>query len=94
VVKLPVNYNELSQPHRRLVRETYVKLQDNTCYHCGGSFQIGPTTEMLKKSINLKLFPTGFLKYPIHLHHSHDTGLTIGAVHARCNAILWQYHGE
>jgi hypothetical protein len=28
------------------------------------------------------------------LHHCHQTGLTIGAVHAKCNAVLWQYHGE
>jgi hypothetical protein len=55
-----------------------------------------PTKEMQQKSINFSLFPggIGFLKYPIHLHHDHNTGMTIGAVHARCNAILWQYHGE
>ena len=32
--------------------------------------------------------------HPIHLHHDHDTDLTIGAVHAYCNAILWEYHNE
>lgn len=32
--------------------------------------------------------------YPVHLHHDHKTGLTIGAVHAKCNAVLWQYYGE
>jgi hypothetical protein len=40
------------------------------------------------------LFPELFLKYPVHLHHSHVTGLTIGAVHAYCNAVLWVYHDE
>jgi hypothetical protein len=34
------------------------------------------------------------LEDSVHLHHSHETGMTIGAVHARCNAVLWQYHGE
>jgi hypothetical protein len=34
------------------------------------------------------------LKSPIHLQHDHDTGLTEGAVHAYCNAVLWQYEGR
>jgi hypothetical protein len=42
----------------------------------------------------LSLFPKNFLKWPVHLHHSHDTGMTIGAVHSYCNAVLWQYHNE
>jgi len=50
----------------------------------------GFTALLIKKS----LFPRGFFGYPIHLHHSHDTGMTIGAVHAHCNAVLWQYEGE
>jgi hypothetical protein len=44
--------------------------------------------------VDLKLFPRGFLSNPVHLHHCHTTGLTIGAVHSRCNAILWQHHGQ
>ena len=41
-----------------------------------------------------RLFPESFFKYPVHLHHSHDTGKTIGAVHAYCNAVLWEYYGQ
>jgi len=48
----------------------------------------------LEKRIDWDLFPPGFLKNPVHLHHNHDTGMTIGAVHAYCNAVLWQYYGE
>ncbi|AGI61771.1 hypothetical protein VCO139_0016 [Vibrio phage VCO139] len=42
----------------------------------------------------MKLFPKNMFQYPIHLHHDHNTGMTIGAVHARCNAVLWEYYGE
>jgi hypothetical protein len=34
------------------------------------------------------------LLHPVHLQHSHVTGLTEGAVHAFCNAVLWQYEGR
>lgn len=93
-MKLPVNYNELTPLERRQVREMYCKLQDWKCNHCGNLLMAGPTKTMQETPIDLDLFPMGFLKHPIHLHHDHNTGLTIGAVHARCNAVLWQYHGE
>ena len=48
----------------------------------------------MEKWIDEELVPENFFKYPVHLHHSHYTGMTIGAVHANCNAVLWQYHGE
>ena len=40
------------------------------------------------------LFPAFFLSHPIHLQHNHETNMTEGAVHARCNAVLWQYEGR
>jgi hypothetical protein len=46
------------------------------------------------KPINWKLFPENFLMYPVHLQHDHNTNLTEGAVHAYCNAVLWQYEGR
>jgi len=30
----------------------------------------------------------------MHLHHNHETDMTEGAVHAYCNAVLWQYEGK
>ncbi len=36
-------------------------------------------------------FPKGMLDHPIHLHHDHNTGLTIGAIHAYCNVISFVY---
>jgi hypothetical protein len=95
-MKLPANYNNLTTIQRREVRKLYSEMQNWKCHHCGSHLMKEPTKEMQQKSINFSLFPggTGFLKYPIHLHHDHNTGMTIGAVHARCNAILWQYYGE
>jgi hypothetical protein len=95
-MKLPTNYNNLTTIQRREVRKLYSEMQNWKCQHCGSHLMKEPTKEMQQKAINFSLFPggIGFLKYPIHLHHDHNTGMTIGAVHARCNAILWQYHGE
>jgi len=78
---------------RRTVREEYIKLQDERCYHCGADLDGNPY-DPDDRTINKALFPEGFFKYPVHLHHNHDTGMTIGAVHAYCNAILWQFYGE
>ena len=46
------------------------------------------------QKINWKLFPPNFLKAPIHLQHDHKTGMTEGAVHNYCNAVMWQYEGR
>jgi hypothetical protein len=93
-MKLPIDYRTATWQERKKAREQYVKLQENKCYYCGGVLSETPPEKIKSKKINWKLFPPNFLKYPIHLHHSHDTGKTIGAVHALCNAVLWQYEGE
>lgn len=91
---LPISYSKLTQPQRRLVREQYRKTQNDLCAHCKSALTGEPPPEIRSKKINLSLFPPNFLHHPIHLHHHHDTDMTIGAVHAFCNAVLWQYHGE
>lgn len=88
---LPVNYEDLSQSERRVVRLQYIVEQSGICAHCGLPLSKEPPKT---KEINLKLFPDTMLEYPVHLHHNHNTGMTIGAVHAYCNAVLWQYHGK
>jgi hypothetical protein len=93
-MELPVNYTRLAARQRRLVREEYIKVQGGNCCHCGNPLDGEPSKEILDKEIDLDLFPINFLMFPIHLHHNHETGMTIGAVHARCNAVLWQYYGE
>ena len=88
---LPTDYTKLTTKQRKIVREQYILNQKGLCKHCGKPLHINPITTHI---INKNLFPIGFFKNPIHLHHNHKTGMTIGAVHAKCNAIAWQYFGE
>lgn len=93
-MKLPVNYNELDPLMRREVREEYIRRQQGKCPFCRAPLVGLPATWVYEKPITPSLFPKGFFTYPVHLHHSHETGMTLGAVHALCNAVLWQHHGE
>ena len=93
-MNLPVNYNELSVRERRTVREEYVRLQNGLCVYCGELLSGSPRKDIAKKEITEELFPPSMFKYPVHLHHNHETGMTIGAVHCYCNAVAWEYDGE
>ncbi len=93
-MNLPVNYNAIHWRKRKLVREEYIKHQKGKCYYCGQSLKEKPCSCIQCLPINKNLFPNNFFNYPIHLHHDHDTGMTVGAVHNYCNAVLWQYHGK
>ena len=92
--KLPVMYRELHWRDRREVRNQYVREQERKCFHCGCSLDEEPPAHITNKPIKWKLFPENFLKYPVHLQHCHKTGLTEGAVHSYCNAVMWQYEGR
>ena len=94
LIALPVRYDELDFSERRKVREEYVKVQEGRCMYCNGDLSLEPPSSIKQKKINWRLFPSNFLKYPVHLQHCHKSGLTEGAVHAYCNAVLWQYHGK
>ena len=93
VGRLPALYEDVTPAERKEARREYILLQEGCCWHCGGNLD-GPTIPWEVKPVNKKLFPEGFFDWPIHLHHDHKTGLTIGAVHALCNAILWEHHGQ
>lgn len=92
--RLPVQYKELDWKQRKEVREQYVFQQEGCCYYCSSPLTSQPPKRIKDKRLNMRLFPKDFLKYPIHLHHCHVTGMTIGAVHSYCNGVLWQYEGE
>ena len=91
---LPVNYDKLHWKERASVRQQYITEQSGRCKHCGGLLSEEPPAHIKAYKIKWDLFPKHFLKYPVHLHHCHASGMTIGAVHSLCNAVLWQYHGE
>ena len=88
----PVNYNKLNSKQKKEVREQYITDQNNKCYYCKEDLHRNPPQKILVMNINWRLFPPGFLKNKIHLQHNHTTGMTEGAVHAYCNAVMWQYH--
>ncbi len=92
--KLPVLYSKMDWKDRRAVREQYIEEQNRTCFWCKESLDADPPKHIKDTKINWKLFPPNFLRHPIHLQHDHGTDLTEGAVHARCNAVMWQYHGR
>lgn len=87
----PVIYYELTPAERKSIREQYIKHQNNLCFYCNSALTEEPPNEILSKPIEWEYFPPGFLDHPIHLQHDHFTGLTEGAVHAYCNAVMWQY---
>jgi hypothetical protein len=88
------NYERLTLAERRTLREAYVTQQDGKCWYCKQPLTENPAKRVDKAVIRWGLFPMGFQNHPVHLHHSHVTGLTIGAVHMKCNAYLWQEEGE
>jgi len=92
--ELPVNYYDLNWKERRIVREQYINEQNGKCMYCGQELSSEPPEKIKEKEIDWDLFPKNFLKYPVHLQHNHDTGMTEGAVHALCNAVMWQYEGK
>lgn len=91
---LPVDYDLLSWQEKREVREQYIREQQNMCFYCGERLDQEAPEYIKEKHIFWDLFPPNFLKYPVHLQHNHDTGMTEGAVHNYCNAVMWQYEGR
>lgn len=90
----PVNYDKLTPPERRTLRNQYIKEQNGKCYYCSCNLEDEPSLEVRNRKVFWDLFPPNFLKYRVHLQHSHSTGMTEGAVHALCNAVMWQYEGR
>lgn len=92
--KLPINYTKLNRNERRLVRLQYIEEQKGLCFYCKCSLKNKPPNYITDKKIDWDLFPENFLKCPVHLQHNHNTGMTEGAVHAYCNAVMWQYENR
>ncbi len=93
-MSLPALYRHLAVGEKRDVRNKYVALQKGLCWYCSCPLA-EPAAEIVRhRWINKRLFPKGFFDYPVHLHHDHETGYTVGAVHNICNAVLWQYEGK
>ncbi len=88
---LPTRYDRLKPHRRKTVREKYVRIQKGLCWYCCEPLDKQPPARITEKPINRMLYPNGFFDNPIHLQHDHNTMMTEGAVHAYCNAVLWEY---
>lgn len=93
-ITTPTDYTKLTYQERREVREQYIKQQHDKCFYCGKSLNEFSPPEIVEKPIDWRYFPPNFLEYPVHLQHNHSTGMTEGAVHSYCNAVMWQYEGK
>ena len=93
-MKLPADYTKLSWVERAEVRSQYEDEQRGDCFYCGEPLYEMPPESVISMWINSDLFPVGFFNNPVHLQHNHATGMTEGAVHAYCNAVMWQYEGR
>lgn len=91
-MNLPVLYDKVSWQERIRIREEYIRRQEGNCMYCKSPLDKSPPSYIINKKINWDRFPPNFLKYPVHLQHDRKTGLTEGAVHNYCNAVLWCYH--
>lgn len=94
VIELPIYYRESHWTVRKQARLQYINRQNGLCYHCKKPLDGEPADEIKEYVMTPSRFPKGMLDNPIHLHHSRKTGLTLGAVHAKCNAHLWEVFGE
>lgn len=94
--ELPTDYTKLDWRNgdNRKVREQYVAIQEGKCYWCKCDLHDGPSQQVQDANIDWSLFPKGFKNSPVHLQHNHDTNMTEGAVHMKCNAYMWQYLGR
>lgn len=93
-MELPAFYPKLNPARRRAVREEYQRRQKGRCSFCNTALTKEPNPAVLLYEVDKSLFPASFFNWPVHLHHDHSTGMTIGAVHCWCNAVLWQHFGE
>tara|TARA_R110000868_G_scaffold14426_4_gene67197 strand:+ start:18726 stop:19040 length:315 start_codon:yes stop_codon:yes gene_type:complete len=91
---LPLQYNKIPFLEKRLVREQYIKEQKGLCMYCNGDLDIEPPKAILDKKIDWNKFPRNFRESNIHLQHCHKTGMTEGAVHMYCNAVLFIYENR
>lgn len=93
-MKLPTRYASIPYNERWKVREEYARRQGGKCMYCKEALDAPPPARITDHEIDWEIFPVGFLNHPVHLQHDHYTGMTEGAVHAYCNAVMWQYEGR
>ena len=93
----PQRYRDLNTSQRRKLREQYVEYFRGRCLYCSERLGDKPHKFVCESADdiewnNLPGGKEGFLSNPVHLHHDQETGLTLGPVHALCNAHSWHFY--
>ena len=96
-VVVPQKYDDLNRQQRRDLREQYVEHTKGRCLYCYERLDDEPHKFVCQSAgeivwDDLPGGKEGFLRNPVHLHHDRETGLTLAAVHALCNAHSWQFY--
>ena len=93
----PQRYHDLNTNQRHKLRDEYVEHVRGRCLYCSLKLD-GKPSRIVRDSADeiewddLPGGKEGFLKNPVHLHHDHETGLTLAAIHALCNAHSWHFY--
>lgn len=93
----PQRYRDLNISQKQELRDQYVDYFRGRCVYCDRQLDDEPHKFVCQSAdeIEWDALPggkEGFLKNPVHLHHDHETGLTLGPVHAQCNAHSWHFY--
>lgn len=86
-LELPTKYSSLSGERLAVVKEAYICLQRERCWLCGGNLYELPNHVVDNPNLIGLCSSQLAEQHPLHLHHNHDTGLTLGVAHAECNII-------
>jgi hypothetical protein len=84
---LPTKYSSLSGERKSAVISAYICLQRERCWLCGDSLYELPTFIVENPKLMALSYNELAEEHPHHLHHDHDTGLTLGVTHAECNIM-------
>lgn len=87
-------YSEMTSNDRRSLRERMERAQGGECWYCSTPLYMSPPSHIENYKYNKRIFPPNMLKYPVHLHHDHETDACLGAVHAKCNVYMWEVEGQ
>ena len=87
-LELPTKYSSLSGERLSAVKEAYICLQRERCWLCGNNLWGLPKYIVENPKLMALCFNKLAEQMPYHLHHDHDTGLTLGVTHAECNIII------
>jgi hypothetical protein len=93
----PQKYDDLNSEEKRKLREQYIEWFNGRCLYCEEMLEDEPHKFVRQSADDIEWDDLhggkeGFLSNPVHLHHDHETGLTLAPLHALCNAHSWHFN--